>query len=97
MFSIVEQTYLLGLLKSEKTATRFTSGEWNKSRTAQFYRVMSLLKENDLIISIPDKNNRKAKQYRLTVFGQAMASLVAKHTKTEGYKKYAFVVEMLLL
>lgn len=98
MFSIVEQRYLLEMLKSEQTRNRFTKfDKWDKTtRTRQFYRVMGLLKENDLITSTPI-NNSNRKRYKLTVFGRAIASIIAKHTKTEGYKKYAFSVEMYLV
>jgi len=92
MFSIIEQKYLLELLKKE----RLNEPPPSNSKSSQFYRVMRLLKENELIIIKPVDNSQR-KTYKLTVFGEAMASLIAKHTKTEGYKEYAFTVEMYLV
>lgn len=94
MFSTVEQKYLLELLKDERLKiTRKTN-----SKTSQFYRIMALLKDNDLIIIIPNNKDGKTKNYKLTIFGRAMASIIAKHTKADpGYKKYAYTVEMLLI
>lgn len=91
MFSIVEQRYLLELLKRERLAELPSAN----SKPSQFYRVMSLLEKNALITITPMTNSQR-KTYKLTVFGRAMASIIAKHTKTEGYKKYAFTVEMFL-
>ena len=92
MFSLIEQKYLLGLLKNEYFGKKNAAN----SKPSQFYRIMRLLKENDLI-TITNIKSSNRKEYKLTVFGKAMASLIAKHTTTEGYKKYAFGVEMILV
>jgi len=94
MFSTVEQKYLLEMLKNEV----LNKTQKTNSKTSQFYRIMALLKDNDLIMIIPNNKDSKSKSYKLTVFGRAMASIISKHTKTEPkYKKYAHGVELWLV
>jgi len=93
MFSKVEQRILLELLQHERL-----NKDWHpKSKPAQFYNTMSLLKDNDLI-TIEPNGRSKNKAYILTVFGRCMASFIAKHTRTEPKnKQYAYIVDMYIV
>lgn len=90
MFSIVEQKILLEMLKNE----RLNLPSKSKSKPSAYYRTMRLLRENELI---EIEKNGNSKNYKLTIYGKAIASFIAKHTKTEViYKRFAYTITYLV-
>ncbi len=87
MFSRKEQYFLLELLRCREQRVNF------RVYSSFDYRTMSVLIENGYVKILGDK----PRIYGLTVIGQCLASLIAKHTRTEKrYVKYAGNVEMLI-
>jgi hypothetical protein len=63
-------------------------------RSYYFWKTIKTLEANDCI-TIKDG---KRKEFKLTTFGQCMASIILKHPKgNEKLRKYAYTVEFWLL
>lgn len=88
MFSLLEQRFLLELLKAKRTGGTFRRGN------SYFYKTMRSLERNDYAKIV----SKSPLTFEITVLGMCLASLIAKHDKTvPGFKKYAGTVEMYLL
>lgn len=88
MYSKSEQRLLLELLKAKQTATPL------KTNGSYWFKTVKLLEEGDHLKVISTHPN----QYELSTFGECMASMIAKHPKTNPkWLKYAKTVEMYLL
>lgn len=83
MFSNKEQEILLKLLLCKQTGSDF------KVRSSFEYKTINLLIENEYVEII----KKHPLTVGLTPIGDSLASLIAKHTKTDqNYRKYAGVV-----
>ena len=89
VFSVLEQIYLIKLLEAEETDQHI-----KMKQTAYFHKTMQTLKENGYVKI--DGSNKKF--FRLTTLGRMVASIVAKHTKTDPkYRQYAGTVIMTMV
>lgn len=88
MYSKTEQLFLLEMLKAKQTNGVF------KQNRSYFYRTMRLLEQNGAV----RVRNSDPLEFELTVFGECLASFIAKHSNTPlKWRRYSHTVEMYLL
>jgi len=94
MLRIIEQRYLLIMLKNNREYPNSIKkgNKINPYRPHNFYRVMRSM-VNKKLVKI--SNNNGIKIYKLTEYGWAIASCIAKDPDTpKNFKKYARDVEI---
>ncbi len=85
MFSLKEQLFLLELLKADRQGGIF------RVKSSFHYNTMENLCLNEYVYVV----SNKPKIYGLTIIGECLASLIAKHNKTDPkFLKFAGTVDM---